>query len=196
MDDTMLDSSTQVPTQSESQTQAHDQIQELSQAEVPSPSQSQPEPSPPTKQGRRPLPRPPGSERAHRLELDRLKHRIAFVEPLDPELFNTVAQEAARLVAQNRQRNSPSQLRRFYDELTLWEAKASREPNRFTEFLPFIRMINAKVAYAQGRDLVDRTFAELMRHSLRLVTDAHTLTTCTLFWEAFLGFYKKERPSE
>ncbi len=121
---------------------------------------------------------------------------IRFVKPLDPELFNGMAQQAAKAIADNRNFNKPSQLRRFYDELLTWETRVAQRPDRFDEYLPLIRMINAKVAYAEGRRLVDSEFVNLMRHTLSEVRNPETLTTCKLFWEAFMGFYKKERPSE
>jgi CRISPR-associated protein Csm2 len=122
--------------------------------------------------------------------------QIKFTKPLDPELFNTTAQAAARKVAEcNREHNKPTQLRRFYDELILWSTRVSRQPDRFDEFLPFIRMLNAKAAYAEGRKLVDSRFVSLLGHTLSQVKDPNTLETCKLFWEAFMGFYKCERPN-
>lgn len=121
--------------------------------------------------------------------------RIRF-HPIDTELFNSVAEEAAKAVGFNKNLNKPSQLRRFYDELMLWESKVTAQPEKFDDYLPFIRMINAKVAYASGRKLVDEQFVRLMQHTLKHVTDASTLRTCKLFWEAFFGFYKKYRPSD
>jgi len=121
---------------------------------------------------------------------------IRFVKPLDPELFNATALRAARDVAGNQRSNKPSQLRRFYDELLTWETRVAQRPDKFNEYLPLIRMINAKVAYAEGRNLVDAVFVDLMRHTLSEVKNSETLTICKLFWEAFMGFYKKERPSE
>ncbi len=124
--------------------------------------------------------------------------RIHFVSP-DADLFNEIARQAAQAVAHADQyRNKPSQMRRFYDELLLWETRVSQQPReeqeaKFAEYLPFIRMLNAKAAYAEGRRLVDRTFVDLMRHTLKEVTSPQTLTTCKYFWEAFMGFYKQER---
>jgi CRISPR-associated protein Csm2 len=113
---------------------------------------------------------------------------------LDPELFNSIARDMAKVVASaDRNVNKSTQLRRFYDELVLWETRVNQQPEKFGEYLPFIRMINAKAAYAEGRKLVDRTFVGLLHHSLGEVNDAETLTTCKLFWEAFMGFYKQER---
>jgi CRISPR-associated protein Csm2 len=124
-------------------------------------------------------------------------NRIDFNAPVDPDLFNTIAKESAHRVAQT-DKNKPTQLRRFYDELLLWEMRVSQHPAeskaaKFAECLPFIRMLNAKAAYAEGRKLVDRTFVDLMHHTLGKVACPETLTTCKYFWEAFMGFYKQER---
>lgn len=119
----------------------------------------------------------------------------SFNPPIDPELFNSVAQQWARQIAQpqDRNRNKSTQLRRFYDELVLWETRSTQQPDKFSEYLPFIRMLNAKAAYADGRKLVDHTFVALLSHTLKEVNSAETFTTCKLFWEAFMGFYKQER---
>lgn len=122
-----------------------------------------------------------------------LHGRIRFTAPLDPELFNDIAHEAAKSVAfADKDRNKSTQLRRFYDELLLWETRVNQQSDKFDEYLPFIRMLNAKVAYAEGRKLVDRTFVQLMHLTLSKVTSATELTACKNFWEAFMGFYKLE----
>jgi CRISPR-associated protein Csm2 len=125
-------------------------------------------------------------------------NRIRFGEKLDSEIFNSIAKQAAEIIAGDNDRvNKHSQLRRFYDELCMWEEKVSRQPDKFDEYLPFIRMLNAKAAYAEGRNpkLVDQNFVNLLRHTLSEVKDAKTMTTCKLFWEAFMGFYKQYRQS-
>lgn len=117
-----------------------------------------------------------------------------FAPTLDPELFNEVAKGAAKAVAgADNKHNKASQLRRFYDELVLWEMRSSQSPEKFDEYLPFIRMLNAKAAYAEGRDLVDSTFVRLLAHTLKETVSPQTFSTCKLFWEAFMGFYKQER---
>ena len=58
------------------------------------------------------------------------------------------------------------------------------------------RQLNAKAAYAKGRELVDVNFVDLLAHCLRQAEDARTLGQVKLFLEAFLGFYKAERPRE
>lgn len=121
--------------------------------------------------------------------------RLIF-KPLHPELFNTVARQAAEVVAEDRKFNKPSQVRKFYDELCMWEAKVSAEQTRFNDYLPFILMLNAKLAYAKGRKLVNEHFTKLISDCLKQVKDPETLRICKLFLEAFLGFYKELRPSD
>jgi len=144
-------------------------------------------------------PNPQRREEAPRQQMEpSWRSSIRFAAP-DAKLFNSIAKEAAQGVARaDSYRNKPTQLRRFYDELLLWETRVSQQPldaqaAKFAECLPFIRMLNAKAAYADGRKLVDRTFVDLMQHTLSEVTNPQTLTTCKYFWEAFMGFYKQER---
>ncbi|QGU33961.1 type III-A CRISPR-associated protein Csm2 [Thermochromatium tepidum ATCC 43061] len=123
--------------------------------------------------------------------------RVRFGANLEAQLFNEVAQRCAKTISESNQRcNKPSQLRRFYDELLMWVAKVEQAPERFAEYRPFILMLNAKAAYAKGRDLVDANFVALLNHCLRQAEDAKTLGQVKLFLEAFLGFYKAERPRE
>ncbi len=120
---------------------------------------------------------------------------IKLTKPLAMELFNEYAKQAAQTLAAGKDRNKSTQLRRFYDELGMWHEKVMRQPDKFSEYLPFIRMLNAKAAYAEARKLVDASFVNLLSRTLSQVTDLESLAACKLFWEAFLGFYKQERPN-
>jgi CRISPR-associated protein Csm2 len=119
-------------------------------------------------------------------------------EKLDPELFNNVAKHEARRIAGDDPKktdNKPTQLRKFYDEIVMWDSKVMMYPEKFDEYLPFIRMLNAKAAYARGRKLVDDNFVGLLNTGLQQVICPETLHTFKLFMEAFMGFYKQERPN-
>ena len=115
-------------------------------------------------------------------------------DKIDPDLFDRTAWEAAKRVADcRREQNKSTQLRRFYDELVMWEEKVRQAPDRFEEYLPFIRMLKAKVAYAEGRKLVDHAFVDLMEQAIDSVKTVDDLRVAKLFFEAFLGFYKLEK---
>ncbi len=128
------------------------------------------------------------------IDVSRIQFRGKTPKEIDPDLFNGIASEAAEAIADTKKElNKPTQLRRFYDEIVMWESKAGMNQDKFPEFLPFIRMINAKVAYALGRSLVDKNFADLISHGLKQVETYQDLRHFKLFMEAFMGFYKQER---
>lgn len=112
------------------------------------------------------------------------------------DLFDRTAKQTALTIAANRYCNKPMQLRRFYDEIAMWENKVNHCPDKFDEYLPFIRMMNAKAAYALGRKLVDENFVALISDGLNQVQDVKTLRHFKLFMEAFMGFYKEKRPRD
>ena len=132
--------------------------------------------------------------------------RIVFVpkegESLDPKLFDSIAEKAAKIIADDKTKNKAAQLRKFYDELLRWDEKvngdsAKSPEDRLREWLPFIRMMNAKAAYAKGRGLVDESFVTLLRRCLEQVDDKPVaLRRCRHFFEAFMGFYKRYRPQD
>lgn len=126
--------------------------------------------------------------------------KIIF-EPLSPDLFSDVAQAMAKdLMAgpdKNSDKNKSTQLRRFYNELVLWHDKIYAERGdmreaKYKEFAPYIKMLNAKVAYAKARKHVDANFEGMFTHCIRQINDATSLKRCKLFMEAFIGFYKAQ----
>jgi len=135
-------------------------------------------------------------------------------DPVPNELFDELARNAAKIIGDNRDSNKPTQVRKFYDELCMWYDKvhAARDKEKaLQECLPFIRMMNAKVAYAKGRNqkedkrdptvknrtgLVDQNFVDLFGPCIKQVNSYKTLRNFKLFFEAFLGFYKVERPKD
>jgi len=113
---------------------------------------------------------------------------------IDADLFDKIASTAAKSVARcKREQNKSTQLRRFYDELVMWEEKVRQTPDKFDEYLPFIRMLKAKAAYAEGRKLVDGAFVDFLEQTINQIDSAETLRTAKLFFEAFMGFYKLEK---
>jgi CRISPR-associated protein Csm2 len=117
--------------------------------------------------------------------------RVRFGPPLSADLYSEVAEAAAQTVANSASEvNKSSQLRRFYDELVMWQEKVGRDPDRFKECEPFIQMLRAKTAYALGRKHVDANFRALFDHVIKEARDADSLRHAKLFMEAFMAFYK------
>lgn len=121
---------------------------------------------------------------------------IRFGATPDPQLFADIAERVAKDVVppQNSNVNKSSQLRRFYDELVMWQGKVGASDERFVELQPYIYMLKAKVAYAKGRDHVDANFETLLRRVIDQATSAATLRQAKLFMEAFMAFYKVHHP--
>lgn len=130
-----------------------------------------------------------------------LKENINLREP-SRELFDTHAQTIAGILrpdqTKRRSSNKRSQIRRFYDEMLRFEAELRRADNEtFNRRLPFLRMLNARAAYAaerkaEGGTLVDRNFTAFLKALLDQVVDHTTLkNACTLF-EAVIGFSPRD----
>lgn len=123
---------------------------------------------------------------------------IKLQTPVSVDLFASIAEDKAIAVARagGRKNNKSTQLRKFYDELVMWFDKVNLERSKdakvskYTEVAPFIKMMNAKVAYAKGRDHVDACFEHMFSHLIRQIDSPDTLKHAKLFMEAFMGFYK------
>lgn len=148
-----------------------------------------------------PTPRPQGNFQRgpSRDEAPRIKTSdIRFGDKIAETLYADIVREKAEFVAKNSssERNKGTQLRRFYDELVLWNEKingigsAEERARRYAELAPLVKMLVAKVAYAKGRKHVDDNFEALFRHVIGEVKNAKTLEQAKLFMEAFMGFYK------
>jgi len=113
----------------------------------------------------------------------------------DPELFSATAQEWAEGICDWNERNKdcrvkPTQLRNFYDKVMELEERARKEP--FNEVLPFVKMLNSKVAYAKTRKHVSNEFVDMMNQCIAQVDSPESLKTFKLFFEALIGFYPKK----
>ena len=145
---------------------------------------------------------PRGSERtapAPAVSIDTAQVKLG-ADDMPELLFADIAQEAARTIAEAGagRNNKSSQLRKFYDELVMWHDKLAFEKTadaraaKYRELAPFIKMMNAKVAYARGRGHVDQNFEQLFSHLIRQIACPATLKNAKLFMEAVLGFLKAE----
>ena len=116
---------------------------------------------------------------------------IVFGDKPAAQLFADIAESKASAVAGgSRDANKSSQLRRFYDELVMWQEKVGKTEERFEELKPYIYMLKAKVAYSKGRGHVDGNFEVMFRRIIDQSTSAATLAQGKLFMEAFMAFYK------
>ncbi|WP_044469477.1 type III-A CRISPR-associated protein Csm2 [Mannheimia massilioguelmaensis] len=121
---------------------------------------------------------------------------IKFGENKSAEIFSTIAENAAQQIKSKKDANRTTQLRKFYDELAMWNdrvqtARENREA-KYKELEPFIKMLKAKVAYAQGRKHIDAQFSDVFNRCIDEVKSAETLRDAKLFMEAVMGYCKLE----
>ena len=102
----------------------------------------------------------------------------------DIELFNKTASHWAKKI----ERTKKTQLRNFYDKVL--ELQSEIEKNSFEDVLPFIKMLNSKVAYAVNRRVASREFEQMMNECIDQIDSVQKFETFKLFFEAVLGFYK------
>ena len=90
-------------------------------------------------------------------------------------------------------KNKSTQIRRFYDELVGWQDRIGNDEAKFRQYEAFVKMLNAKAAYAEGRKLVTKEFVDWFRDCVRQVENPRTLNHFRLHFEAMLGFLKAIR---
>jgi CRISPR-associated protein, csm2 family len=136
------------------------------------------------------------------------------IKELKPDIFSEIAENTAKYIYPQQKRNKQgqpqfdkkgepvyenhnksSQIRKFYDELLMWDEKIHRATDKNAEYhnaAPFIHMIKAKAAYAKGRDHVDEHFLQFINKLLEQIESPRTLRNAKLFFEAVLGFRKAQ----
>lgn len=118
--------------------------------------------------------------------------KLAFTrDPAPSDLFDAIAYAVADELNKAKDKfNKPTQIRRFYDELVNWQQRIKDNEEAFKKYEAFIRMMNAKVAYAKGRELVDANFEHWFKEGIKATTSAQALKHFQLHFEAVLGFLK------
>ena len=115
----------------------------------------------------------------------------------DTELFNKTADKWAEKIGNGKGGVQNTQMRKFYDQVLSLQQKAAKmsEEEFQSDLLPFIKMLNSKVAYASTRSsgggkIVNQAFVEMMRSCINQVSSKKDLHTFKLFFEAVIGFHK------
>lgn len=102
----------------------------------------------------------------------------------DKNLFDGTAQEWAEAIDKTKK----TQARNFYEKVLELENKAKNEA--WENVLPFVKMLNSKVAYGVSRKVVSSEFQDMMNQCTSQVNTKEDLTKFKLFFEAVLGFFK------
>lgn len=115
------------------------------------------------------------------IELDYIK---------DPKLFDETAKSVIEKITQNRRPETKStQMRNFYEYVLDLYDQSQNKP--FEDVLPFVKMLNSKVAYAKSRNHVNDEFVLMIQDCIKQVDSPKKLEIFKLFFEAVIGFSKK-----
>lgn len=117
---------------------------------------------------------------------------------IKPDLFSTDAENLAKKVADDGTKtcNKRSQIRKFYDEVLNFSTRVGKDPSEFEKMLPYLKILNAKAAYAKGRGLISDSFKNFISDALKQVNDIDDFDVFVGLFEAFMGYYRLYRPSE
>lgn len=112
---------------------------------------------------------------------------------LNPVLFSGAAEKLAKEIYDSgrKKANKRSQLRKFFDEIIRLNTLSKSNPGDWDNILPYVNMLIAKAAYAQGRGKVTQEFVDLIKGCIDQVHKDRDLDVFASFFEAFIGFYRK-----
>lgn len=113
----------------------------------------------------------------------------------DSELLNKTAEKWANDIGAGRDGVQNTQIRKFFDQVLDLNNKAKHSDDFEGEVLPFVKMLNSKVAYASSRNsaggkLINKTFVDMMNSCINQVDSKESLGVFKLFFESVIGFHK------
>jgi CRISPR type III-A-associated protein Csm2 len=110
--------------------------------------------------------------------------------------FDVTAEKWSKVIVNTDRGVEKNQLRNFYDKVLELEEKAINvNDDEFKiKVLPFIKMLNSKVAYAKNKQQgsVNKAFVIFMNEAIKQVNSKDTFTNFKFLFEAVLGFFEKE----
>ncbi len=114
-----------------------------------------------------------------------MEEKIILDYKQDTELFNKTAKEWAEKIAKGTKK---TQVRNFYDKVLELCERSERE--EWEDIVPFVKMLNSKVAYGRSRKVVSDEFQDMMEQCIANVHKKDDLKTFKLFFEAVIGFFQ------
>lgn len=111
----------------------------------------------------------------------------------DKELFDKTAEHWAEKISKdNKPTTENNQIRNFYEYVLKYYDRVEKGDN-FDDILPFVKMLNSKVAYAQNRSkpLVNATFVEMITSCISQIKVENDFRNFKSFFESVIGFYYK-----
>lgn len=111
---------------------------------------------------------------------------------IHPELVTKMAQNAAQsFFSGPRDELKASQLRKFYGDVKTLELRYKNSTNKksaFQEILPLIKLLKAKSAYANSREVIPATFKNWIWENVDSISSEKDFLAFLLYFEAVVGF--------
>ena len=77
-------------------------------------------------------------------------------------------------------------MRKFFDEVLRLNSLSKNNPGNWDNILPYVNMLIAKAAYAQGRGKVTQEFVDLIKGCIDQVHKDRDLDIFAEFFESFI----------
>ena len=127
-------------------------------------------------------------------DLSKIKFAESIEQLTDDNLFSNHANLLAEEIAEKSNTNNRTQIRKFYDELVMWDEKINSSDDtaevNYKANKVLLKMMKAKVAYAKGRKHIDFKFEDFFNHCIDQVNGPQKLRQFKLFFEPFMGYYR------
>lgn len=114
---------------------------------------------------------------------------------MNPKIFSVAADELSKMLAGQRG-NKRTQIRKFYDEVLRLDQDAKRPETQWENVKSRLHLLIPKAVYARGRELVSDEFVNFIRTSVNQVETPADLAVFASLFEAFMGFYRLDRPKD
>jgi len=112
-------------------------------------------------------------------------------------LFSEIAFKYSEIISsKDKKKNKRSQLRKFYDEVLFFYDRLKGEKDKFQQFLPYIKLIRAKLYYSVGRKHITDEFRTMVESCLNQVETWDDFEVFKNFFEAFMGYYRYHRKDD
>lgn len=114
---------------------------------------------------------------------------------MNPTIFSEKAGELSKTLA-GQKGNKRTQIRKFYDEVLRLDQDAKRPETKWENIKARLHLLIPKAVYAQGRELVSREFVNFIMTSVNQIETKEDLAVFATLFEAFMGFYRLDRPKD
>ncbi|MDL1957530.1 MAG: type III-A CRISPR-associated protein Csm2 [Candidatus Desulfofervidus auxilii] len=112
-------------------------------------------------------------------------------------LFSEIAFKYSEIISsKDKKKNKRSQLRKFYDEVLFFYDRLKGEKDKFQQFLPYIKLMRAKLYYSLGRKHITDEFRTMVESCLNQVETWDDFEVFKNFFEAFMGYYRYHRKDD